>query len=263
MYEEHFGLTAAPFAETAGPGGFVSLPSREAALRRLRYGLDGCRGPVLLVGPPGAGKTRIATALADDFDGRVIHLATPWIAAGDLIDFLVEELDGRPGGRSPIRWLRDRLEQNAAAGRRTLLLVDEAHLINDSAIFEALRTLQNFASQGPPDLSLALVGDSGLLLRLPPSLAERLTARVILGPHEPIESEAYLTGRATAAGAARPLFDAEASLILHLCSAGLPRRLNRLADLALLIAYAQELPFPDVRCVRLAARELGVDALAA
>jgi type II secretory pathway predicted ATPase ExeA len=154
-----------------------------------------------------------------------------------------------------LRHLRNQLTSIAIRGERPLLVVDDAHLIKEVATFDTLRFLINFTSNGFPDLLLLFVGDADLLLDLPAGLAERLAVRCVLDPFSPDESSAYVIGRLAAAGASAPLFSPEALSTLHQAAAGIPRRLNRLSDLALLIAYAQELPIIDEVIVNIATRE--------
>ncbi len=268
MYESHYGLTARPFGETVDPSAFVPLPSRESVLRRLRYGLDHGAGAVLVFGPPGAGKTLLAQVLTRTLGGPSVHLAFPAMPAAELLAFLADELSAPPapagvGMAGSVRRLRSVLSDASARGARPLLIVDEAHLIDDPATFETLRLLLNFTTAGAADLSLLLVGGPELLLRLPPALADRLTARCLLGPLTEEESSAYVLGRLAAVGAVEPLFEPATLTALHRAADGLPRRLNRLADLALLIAYAQDQPRPDAETVAVAAREALFEPLAA
>ena len=267
MYEAHFGLTDRPFGETVDAGSYLALASRESALRRLRYGLEHGPGPAIAFGPSGTGKTLLARALARAMGGPTVHLAFPAMSAAELLAYLADELaapsDPAPGLAGSVRRVRQALARAATAGTRPLLVVDEAHLIDDPATFEALRLLLNFASAGPPDLALLLVGEAEVFLRLPPALADRLTARCLIGPLSEAESSAYVLGRLAAAGAESALFGPEVLASLHRIAEGLPRRLNRLADLALLVAYARDLPRPDLDAVASAARELVVDPLAA
>ena len=205
MYEAHFGLNGRPFDESVNPSAYVAVPSRDAVLRRARYGLEHALGPVLIFGPPGTGKTLLARALARARGGTSAHLAFPAMPAAELFSFLADELDAGPGGdgtlAGSLRRLRLMLASATARGKRPLLVVDEAHLIDDLATFEALRLLLNFATTGPPDLSLLLVGGPEILLQLPAGLTDRLTARCLLGPLSESESATYVLGRLEAAGA--------------------------------------------------------------
>ncbi len=256
MYQEHFGLSALPFMESVGLDGYVPLPSREAALRRLRFGLEHGRGPVLLAGPSGSGKTLLAAAMARDLGDRSIHLPYPTLPPEELLAYLANELEGTSkiadGPAESLRRLRLGLSAASTRGERTLLVVDEAHLIEEPATFEALRLLQNFATDGTPDLLLLLVGAPEILLKMPHSLVDRLAARCLLGPLTETETACYLLGRLATVGARKPLFDPDQIANLHKVADGLPRRLNRLADLALLIAFADGLSRPDNRCLEVA-----------
>lgn len=267
VYEAHFGLSGRPFGETVSTSAYVSLPSRDKVLRRIRYGLEHGQGPALIFGASGTGKTLLARTLTRDLGGISAHVVFPAMPGGELLAFLAEELGAGPVEdqtvAGPLKRLRHWLASASARGERPLLIVDEAHLIDDPTTFESLRLLLNFATNGPPDLSLLLVGGPELLLRIPPGLADRLTARCLLSPLTAKESAAYLLGRLASVGATSPLFSPEALDLLHRAADGMPRRLNRLADLALLIAYAEGQAGPDPRAVSIAARELDFDGMAA
>jgi type II secretory pathway predicted ATPase ExeA len=267
VYETHYGLERRPFGETVSPSAYVALPSHEGVLRRVRYGLEQGRGPAVLFGPPGSGKTLLARRLMGQWSGPSVHVTFPALPTAELVAHLAAELGNLPATPASLsealRELRGQLSAMISQGRPPLLVVDEAHLIDRPATFEALRLLLNFATEGSPDLALLLVGGTEVLLDLPPGLADRLTARCLAGPLTDSESSTYVLGRLATAGARSPLFSPEALTALHHAGSGLPRRLNHLADLALLIAYAHDLPLVDDRTVAVAAHEFNHDVVAA
>ncbi len=193
----------------------------------------------------------------------MIHLTFPALTPNELVAYLADEFGGL--GEAPralpaaIRQLGRQLASLAASGDAPLLVVDDAHLIDTPATFDTLSLLLNFASNGTPDLSILFVGGAELLLDIPARLADRLTAHCFVGAMTEDESAMYVLGRLGNAGASSPLFSDGALASLHHVAEGSPRRLNHLADLALLIAYARDLAVADETAVTLAARELTRD----
>ena len=267
MYETHYGLERRPFDETVSPSAYLALPSQESVLRRLQYALEQGRGPAVLFGPPGSGKTLLARRLASQWGGPVVHVTFPALPPADLVAHLAEEFGSVPSSHASLneslRQLRGQFAAIVAQGRRPLLIVDEAHLIDQPSTFETLRLLLNFATDGSPDLSLLLVGSTETLLDLPTVLADRLVARCLVAPLTESEASTYILGRLAAAGARGPLFSLPALTALHHAANGLPRRLNLIADLALLIAYAQDFAIADEQTITIAAREFDHDGIAA
>ncbi len=162
-------------------------------MRRLRYALEGGQGAAVLFGPPGSGKTLVARRLASGRSAPEVHITFPMVSAPELIGQLAEELGVPPLSRDTLNGtlhaLRTHLAALVSRGARPLVIVDEAHMIDDRAAFEALRLLLNFATDGPPDLFLLLVGGAEVLLDLPRGLADRIAARCLVAPFTESEFE--------------------------------------------------------------------------
>ena len=83
-----------------------------------------------------------------------------------------------------------------------------------------------------------------------------MTARYHLGPLDRREIEDYVNFRLRVAGCRKPLFTKQALVQLHKSTDGIPRRINVLADHALLSAYSKTSVMVDAKCVRSAAKEV-------
>jgi len=253
MYRDYWQLTTKPFEPAADRAAFFSSESHEGALSKLRYAVENRRGAVVLAGPAGVGKTllvQLLTAeLAERFSPRA-HLVFPQMSSRDLLVYLAEQL-GAPPADPPrhtveecVRRLEFLLGQNAGQGRHAVIVIDEAHLLEDCGALETLRLLLNFEAASQPTLTLILVGQMGLVSAVDrlPSLEERIAVKTLVRAFTAEETAAYVRHRLEAAGATREIFTPDAVEALHYLGHGTPRQINRLGDLALLVGFADRLP---------------------
>jgi general secretion pathway protein A len=253
MYERYWQLERSPFAADAELSGFYHSETHQAALLKLRYLIENGKGAGLLAGATGVGKSFLlqvlSRQLADPF-GPFVHLVFPQMSAAELLAYLAVELgaEGHYSGRGAagldqtVREIDERLRQFNEQGRQPVIVVDEAHLIEDWQVFQALRLLLNFQAGAGCRFSLIFSGQNELLptVRRLGQLEERMAVKCLLRPLSADETADYVSCRLEAAGASRPIFEPEAMRPLHELSAGIPRRINRLCDLALLVGFADE-----------------------
>jgi general secretion pathway protein A len=267
MYLDYWQLAAEPFEPIAERSAFYRCEAQEGAHSKLRYAIDNRREAALLAGPSGVGKTMLLELLvgelSDSYRPRA-HLLFPQMSSRDLLVYLAEQLGAPPADpprhtiEESVRRLEFLLGQNAHRGQHAIVVIDEAHLLEDCGTLETLRLLLNFAVQGRPTLTLVLVGQMPLVSAVGrlPSLEERIAVKVLLRAFTPDETTAYVAHRLAIAGAARQLFTPDAVEALHYLGHGIPRQINRLADLALLVGFADRLPQLTAREVEAVSDEL-------
>ena len=247
MYTAYWKLNARPFDNGCDPQFYYPSESHQVTLLKLRYALDHPRGAALLAGAAGLGKSLLAQTLLADLPesfGPLIHVKFPQMSPPQLLALIAEELTGRnmdnaTADRSVLAIQRT-LSKNEQEGRRAVIVIDEAHLLRDTDALETLRLLMNFA----PSWTLVLVAQPALLpvLERTPELEERIGVQCLLRPLSVEESIGYISHRMSAAGAAdvESIFDPAALDVMYQLSGGIPSRINRLGDLALLIGLAEE-----------------------
>lgn len=250
MYESHWQIAARPFDHSAESRFYYPGESQQGALLKLRYALENRRGAALLTGAAGLGKTLLAQTLTRQLGESLspkVHLVFPQMPPGQLLAYLADQL-GAGGGptltiEQSLKRIESRLRENAKAGKHAVIVIDEAHLLDDSQALETVRLLLNLEHEARPLASYLLTGQTALLLAIErrPDLEERLAVKCLLRRFKPEETMGYIQHRLTAAGAKKTIFTDGALEAIHQETLGIPRRINRLCDLALLVGFAEEL----------------------
>jgi general secretion pathway protein A len=265
MYTQYFGLKENPFALSPDPRYLYLSQRHQDALAHLMYGITGGGGFVQLTGEVGTGKTLMIRAmllrLPDTVD--VALVLYPFLSVRDFMVALCDDLRIKRPAENSLKTLIDTLNtfllENHAKGRRTVLVVDEAHRLNRE-VLEQIRLLTNLETTKEKLLQIILVGQPELnsLLARPDmrQLAQRVTARYNLQALLPAETRAYVRHRCQVAGAETPLFKPFALYWVHWLTGGVPRLVNLLCDRSLLAAYARSKTRVGVGIVRAAAREV-------
>jgi type II secretory pathway predicted ATPase ExeA len=273
MYEAYWQLVARPFEHATDERFVFPAESQRGALLKLRYALESRRGAAVLAGESGLGKTLLVETLLRELGpahSPKLHLVFPQMPADQLLTYLGDQLTGQVSSLTAtvdqsVQRLERILHEHAAAGRHPILVLDEAHLLRETQALETIRLLLNFQREGQPLATVLLVGQTGLVLgvRRLPALDERMAVTCVLHRLSADETQQYIDHRLSAAGAKRVIFDPSAVTAIFELTHGVPRRVNRLCDLALLVGYGEELPQINGRHIESIYDELVGTAVAA
>jgi type II secretory pathway predicted ATPase ExeA len=261
LYLEHFGLTEAPFRITPHTDFFFDGADRGATLEALSYAVLHDEGIVKVVGEVGSGKTMLCRVLMERLPAEVdtIYLATPSLARDEILHAIGDELDVRFSQERrtvALRELQEHLIRLYGAGRRVVILIDEAHVMPDDTL-EQVRLLCNLESNRHKLLQIVLFGQPELDATLAKNelrqLRDRVTHSLRTRPLAPPEVAKYISFRMRAAGYRGPeAFLPAAAAMIARASGGLTRRINILADKSLLAAFTDNTHAVGRRQVRAA-----------
>jgi MSHA biogenesis protein MshM len=248
LYLEHFGLSEPPFRITPHTDFFFDGADRGATLEALVYAVLHDEGIVKVSGEVGSGKTMLCRVLMERLPAHVetLYIATPSLGRDEILHAIADELQLKlPDARTSVvlRELQEQLIRLYAAGRRVVVLVDEAHVMPDESL-EQVRLLSNLESNRHKLLQIVLFGQPELDATLAkPSLRQlrdRITHSFRMRPLSEAEVLNYLSFRMRAAGYRGPeVFSRRAVSLIALAASGLTRRINILADKALLSAFTE------------------------
>src|SRR3954465_13506565 len=248
MYMEHFGLSEPPFRITPHTDFFFEGGDRGATLEALIYAILHDEGIVKVSGEVGSGKTMLCRVLMERLPAHVetLYLATPSLAKDEILHAIGDELELKlPEGRTAValRELQESLIRLYAAGRRVVVLIDEAHVMPDETL-EQVRLLSNLETNRHKLLQIVLFGQPELDATLAkPSLRQlrdRITNSFRMRPLAEPEVAKYISFRMRAAGYRGPeVFSPHAVTLIARAASGLTRRINILADKSLLSAFPE------------------------
>ncbi|MFC1772835.1 ExeA family protein [Pseudomonadota bacterium] len=248
MYNKHFGLNKAPFMITPDSRHFFGGGQRAAILDTLIYAVNEGEGIIKVTGEIGTGKTMLCRMLQDRLPDsvEVVYLANPGLGENEIIAAIAIELQLSVSPETPRlhlrQLLRNYLLQAHHQGRQVVVFVEEAQRMPLETL-EEIRLLANLETGRSRLLQLVLFGQPELDQLLDNynlrQLKDRITHSFNLDPLSAAEVRDYVRFRLHSAGyTGKELFTAPAYKQLVWSSRGLIRRLNVLADKAMLAAFA-------------------------
>jgi len=248
MYEQHFGLRRKPFSSHPEPDMLFWSDGHKMARTMLAYGLTSGFGTVVITGEIGAGKTTLLQDLARRHrdQNRYGALTGDIGYENDVANWLLYGfgIESKATSASQSLLQLDKfLAQNRNQGRKAVLFIDEAQLI-EPKLLERVRVMAERQSGGQPVMQLVLFGqpELGSILNMPQlaQFRQRVVAHYHLRGFNRAESGDYIGSRVTAAGAQPELFSVEAIDRIHDAAKGIPRQINILADTSLVYAFAAD-----------------------
>src|SRR3569623_1604860 len=250
MFDDFYGLQGRPFQLTPDPAFYFQSITHRKALSYLGYGLAQGEGFMVITGEVGAGKSTLVARLVAAIDPLqlAIGLVVTSKLYGDEIVHVVAQSFGLDitghDKASALGAIEAFLHDEARAGRRCLLVVDESQNLEVSAL-EELRMLSNFQLGSHPLLQTLLLGQPEFreTLHTHPNL-EQLRQRVIAAHHhEAMEAQEvgpYMLHRLKQVGwNGNPVFDPEVFTEIHRASGGIPRRINQIANRLMLLGAVE------------------------
>lgn len=270
MYMRFFGLKQEPFSLAPDPRYLYMSKRHREALAHLLYGVGGGGGFVLLSGEIGAGKTTVCRCFLEQIPKRcnVAYIFNPKLTVVELLKTVCDEfhipLAPHEAETASVKTYVDAINafllRTHAVGQNNVLIIDEAQMLSVD-VLEQLRLLTNLETNERKLLQIVLIGQPELRTMLDrpdlEQLAQRVIARFHLKALSSRETEHYLRHRLSVAGMTRPMpFGPAAVQRIHEIARGVPRRINLLADRALLGAYAHGQHTVEPAVVDKAAREV-------
>ena len=245
MYEDFYGFSERPFQLTPDPSFYFESETHKKALSYLGYGLNQGEGFIVITGEVGAGKSTLVGHLRNRLDWNSVtvgEVVTSALGSDEMIGMAAHsfglEVDAgdKAGALSAIELF---LQDEARAGRKVLLVIDEAQNLTIGAL-EELRMLSNFHLGAQPLLQMLLLGQPEFRQLLSEwDELEQLRQRVIASHHleamQPNEIEPYVMHRLEHVGyKVCPAFEGDIWQLIHRESRGIPRLVNRIMSRVLM-----------------------------
>jgi general secretion pathway protein A len=246
-YLEFFGLTSEPFSNAPVSRFYFNAPQHQQALTRLLYAVSSMKGLAVLVGDIGAGKTTLARRMLDslpedEYEAALLVIIHSGITASWILRRIALQLGVENPAQEKLALLSQlyqRLLQIYEQGRKAVVLIDEAQMLETRELMEEFRGLLNLEVPERKLISFVFFGlpEIEKNLKLDPPLAQRVAMRYRLESFNAESTEAYVRHRMRLAGSARLVFLSDALEAVHRRSGGTPRVINTLCDNALFEAF--------------------------
>jgi type II secretory pathway predicted ATPase ExeA len=267
-YLEHYGLDREPFSNAPDARFYYNSDLHSQALLRLMYAVDSNKGLAVLVGGVGTGKTTLARRMLDNLpEDRYESSLLVMVHSGITPEWILTRIALQLGVDEPagdrlklLKQLYTRLLEIEDEGRRAVVLIDEAQMLQSRELMEEFRGLLNLEIPGKKLLNIVFFGLTELedCLALDEALAQRVAVKYHLKSMTFETTTSYIKHRLQVAGAREVLYDAEVIPLIHRYAGGVPRLINTISDNCLFEAYLRKMHKVDSRIAHSVAGDLGL-----
>lgn len=257
MYLEYWGLDVFPYEIVPDLKFIYNSGHYREAMTRLTYAIQRRKGAALLTGDVGCGKTTLSRAFIQNLARKEYHvglITNPMLEPVEFIREILYQFGLDPASHSKhelLNTLGEMMMKDFKENRTTILVIDEAQLLSPTNC-EEVRLLLNYQFNDRFLLNLLLIGQPelrGIVKRIE-QLDSRIAIRYHLGPLGFDEMTQYVDFRLGRAGAKREIFTRDAFEEIHRQTRGVPRRVNNLCDMCLLIGFGMHAERIDAAVVR-------------
>lgn len=271
MFLDFYGLREQPFGVTPDPKYLYFSPSHREALASLFYGIETGRGFLALIAEPGMGKTSVLFQLVERLKGsiRSAFLFQTQCDSRELLRYLLDALGIQGSAEADLVQLHSRLNQfllaEANAGRRVVVVIDEAQNLSDSAL-ETVRLLSNFEALDRKLFQIVLAGQPELARRLKnprlAQLSQRIAVLAGLKRLPATDTLQYIHHRLEIAGhCGHEVFNSASADLIAKASHGIPRNINNICFNAMSLGCALERKRIGPEIVQEALNDLSLNSL--
>jgi len=267
-YLEHFGLDREPFSNAPDARFYYNSSQHGEALIRLLYAIDSNKGLAVLVGGVGTGKTTLARRmLAQLPEEKYESSLLVMVHSGITQEWVLTRIAMQLGVENPavdrlelLKQLYDRLLAIEESGRKAVVLIDEAQMLESRELMEEFRGLLNLEIPGKKLLNIIFFGLPEVedCLRLDEPLAQRVAVKYHLKSMTVETTEAYIKHRLRVANSIKMLFDQDTVEKIHRYAGGVPRLINTICDNCLFEGFLRKMKKIDLQILDSVAGDLGL-----